>query len=773
MAVSGKVIFENIPEYLQQHGLFCLWRYEVVDGRQTKVPYNPKAISRKASTTAPSTFTTLSYIPQHIDNYTGFDGIGMLVSGDIAGIDIDHCFDDNGDLTDKAREIIEAIDSYTEISPSGHGIRIFFRWTDGSGYDKVKYYIKHDDLEVYIPGMTNRFLTVTGDVIHAMDLQPRGLNQLQPILDKYMTRPVKEAAQPTQPTQPLDLSDRELIDKAMNAEGSSGKTFSSLWNGNWEGVVTKKGGTPSHSEADLALCGMLAYWTQGDFDRIDNLFRQSGLYSSKWERSDYRGKTINMAIDNCTKYYDPGYDSRNIPKDIPDYMASKPADFGKTQEGVALNWDSIINEFDAPGPESSEPVAQEADPAEATIDTEPEAIQEAEPEAAPEADAVADNSETAEYIAIRNLMDRDGIPEAWFRDYAAGHPNITIDNPETPISAYPIEQLKIIEKNWHIVKVDYTLYSNQTSVYIDTLMADEIRRFEQDGDRKTGFANLDEKAGGLYTGLYVVAAISSLGKTTFANQMADQLAAAGHDVLYFSMEQSRLEMVSKSIARLAAQTDPLHGVTSLSIRKGYLPPHVLAAAEQYKTGAGSNISIIEGNFDTTIQTIRDYIRNYVYRAGIRPIVFIDYLQILQPAETKWKSSAKDEVDAAMTQLKQTSRELSVPIIAISSVNRANYLTPIDFESLKESGSIEYTADVVWGLQLQCLDEALFSKAGEIIAKRKRVKEAKRGNPRQIKLVCLKNRYGEANFECYFDYYPAQDRFVPGKPPENKQNRGRI
>ena len=99
------------------------------------------------------------------------------------------------------------------------------------------------------------------------------------------------------------------------------------------------------------------------------------------------------------------------------------------------------------------------------------------------------------------------------------------------------------------------------------------------------------------------------------------------------------------------------------------------------------------------------------------------------------------------------------LIVISSVNRANYLTPIDFESLKESGGIEFTADVVWGLQLQCLNDPLFSKPNSIKEQRAKVKEAKAVTPRRIELVCLKNRYGVSSYSCYFDYYPAADLFI--------------
>lgn len=296
--------------------------------------------------------------------------------------------------------------------------------------------------------------------------------------------------------------------------------------------------------------------------------------------------------------------------------------------------------------------------------------------------------------------------------------------------------------------------------YIDGLMQGDLERFKEAKDRKTGFDNLDKKAGGLYSGLYVIAAVSSLGKTTFCHQMADQLAAAGNDVLFFSLEQSRLELVSKSIARITAQHDIRKAVTSLDIRRGYLPGNVLDAADEYKNKVQDRLSIVEGNFACTVSFIGDYTRQYVRRTGTRPILFVDYLQILQGDQDR-RQSTKETVDATVTELKRISRELDLTVFVVSSVNRANYLAPIDFESLKESGGIEYTADVIWGLQLQCLNEQIFDQEKKIKEKRQRIREAKAADPRKIELLCLKNRYGISSFSCNFDYYPRFDLFTPG------------
>ena len=295
---------------------------------------------------------------------------------------------------------------------------------------------------------------------------------------------------------------------------------------------------------------------------------------------------------------------------------------------------------------------------------------------------------------------------------------------------------------------------DNVSDYIDKFMGDDIAEFGE--PKKTGFAELDRNCGGLYPGLYAVGAISSLGKTTFTHQIADQLAEQGHDVLFFSMEQSRLEMVSKSISRITAQMDFSSYVDSLSIRRGFLPPNVQAAAKEYKRRVGDRMNVIEGNFNCDIGFISDYVRHYIQANGVKPVVFIDYLQIVRPTEEG--NTAKDTVDNAVVELKRLSRDAGITVFVISSLNRANYLTPVDFESFKESGAIEYTSDVLWGLQLACLEEDLFSAANRLKEKRERVKQAKDEIPRKIELVSLKKRYGRPTFRCPFDYFGGAELF---------------
>lgn len=293
--------------------------------------------------------------------------------------------------------------------------------------------------------------------------------------------------------------------------------------------------------------------------------------------------------------------------------------------------------------------------------------------------------------------------------------------------------------------------------YLENFFEQEIEDFKKSSEKKTGFFNLDEKAGGLFSGLYVLAAGSSIGKTTLSLQIADNLAQAGEEVLFFSLEQGKLELITKSLARITADINIKQAITSLAIRKGNKPAILQQALARYTNTIADKLSIIEGNFNCNVDYIAEYTRRYVQNTGKTPVVFIDYLQILQGEAN---SNIRETMNNAVTELRRLSRELNCTVFVISAINRANYLTPIDFESIKESGGIEYTADVVYGLQLSCLNEELFDKKENVKAKRKRIKEAKAENPRKIDLVCLKNRYGVATFNVSFDYTPQFDLYTP-------------
>lgn len=294
--------------------------------------------------------------------------------------------------------------------------------------------------------------------------------------------------------------------------------------------------------------------------------------------------------------------------------------------------------------------------------------------------------------------------------------------------------------------------------YYENQFASDVENFKQGGRLKSGYANIDAITN-LYPGLYVIGAISSLGKTTFIHQMGDQMAEAGNHVLFFSMEQSTLELASKSIARTIAQENQQKGLSSLQVRRADLSDSQIASAINKCKTYSDKITIIECSFRATIDDITNTVQEFIKQNNVKPVVIIDYLQVIQPSPES-RMTTKDLVDYHVRRLKVLQTDHQLTMIIISSLNRQNYMTAIDFESFKESGGIEYTADVLWGLQLQCIHDDLFSQQNKVNKKRLEIIKAKKAIPRKIELICLKNRFGVSSYSCNFDYYPKYDWFKP-------------
>ena len=253
----------------------------------------------------------------------------------------------------------------------------------------------------------------------------------------------------------------------------------------------------------------------------------------------------------------------------------------------------------------------------------------------------------------------------------------------------------------------------------------------------TGFSELDRTlGGGLFEGLYFIGALSSLGKTTFTLQVADQVAQQGHDVLIISLEMARSELMAKSISRLTFTGDcryakTTRGITTAAYYKHYSDEEracINQAINEYATYA-EHIFITESVGNTTVDEVRRLIDNHVKITGNKPLVVIDYVQILRPLDPRM--SDKQAVDYNVMELKRISRDFKIPIIGISSLNRQSYKEKISMTSFKESGAIEYSSDILIGLQLKGAGDPNFD-----------VDEAKAKDEREIELVILKNRNGK-------------------------------
>lgn len=276
----------------------------------------------------------------------------------------------------------------------------------------------------------------------------------------------------------------------------------------------------------------------------------------------------------------------------------------------------------------------------------------------------------------------------------------------------------------------------------------------------TGFKGIDEALdGGLYEGLYIVGAISSLGKTTLVTQIADQVAKQGHDVLIFSLEMARSELMAKSISRhtimevLQTGGDTKNAKTVRGITAGVryanyndtekeLIKNAVTAYSDY----AKHIYITEGVGDLGARQIRETVEKHVQYTGNTPLVIIDYLQILAPYNER--ATDKQNTDKAVMELKRISRDFKTPVIGISSFNRDNYNNSVSMQSFKESGAIEYSSDVLIGLQLKGAGEKDFDPT-----------EAKKKNPREIELVILKNRNGQTGTKIPLEFYPLFNYFT--------------
>ena len=302
---------------------------------------------------------------------------------------------------------------------------------------------------------------------------------------------------------------------------------------------------------------------------------------------------------------------------------------------------------------------------------------------------------------------------------------------------------------------------NSNAQYLSGAFERDMAAFQKYTNRRTGFKNIDGSLA-LYPAMYVIGAISSLGKTTFCLQMADQLASTGEHVLYFALEQTRFELVSKSLARMCQSGDCFIESlpTAIQIRAGRTSPELREAMVRYKEIAERE-AIIECDFMTDVNRIIQTVEAYITRYGVKPIVFVDYLQLIRSSNPKL-TNTKDIVDENVRALKLLQMKQELIMFVVSSLNRENYLTTIDFQSFKESGSIEFTSDVVLGLQLAVLNTKLFESDAKTTKKRKAVKAAKSENPRRVELCVLKNRYGISSESFFFDYYPKFDCFIPAE-----------
>ena len=263
-----------------------------------KLPINP-ANGNAASSTDPDTWADYATAVGAVERL-GCRGVGFVLGDGWCGIDIDHCIDAAGAILPEAQTIVDVMHSYTEVSPSSTGLHILWRGQK-AGTACRRQLVPGAGLEMYDGG---RYFTVTGNSLHTPPLPlAEATAPAARVYARWLERPkAPTAAQP--PAQPLpagDSSDAEILERAKQAKG--GDKLAALLAGSWQGLA------PSRSEADLALCNLLAFWLGADKSRMDAAFRQSGLYRPKWDErrgaDTYGSITLNKALADCREVYDP------------------------------------------------------------------------------------------------------------------------------------------------------------------------------------------------------------------------------------------------------------------------------------------------------------------------------------------------------------------------------------------------------------------------------------------------------------------------------------
>lgn len=296
------------------------------------------------------------------------------------------------------------------------------------------------------------------------------------------------------------------------------------------------------------------------------------------------------------------------------------------------------------------------------------------------------------------------------------------------------------------------LFGDNSAIYFSQHFQDYVDENKKFANRKTGFQNLDDEIKSFKPGIYVLGGLPALGKTSFALQLLEQIARQGETCIFSSYEMEQGYLYSKILAREVAIIESNdfskkieNPLTAVKISQGKIYEHGNAYKIAIKNISETQTSLYIWELDdTNIDSLLSRLQKICAKIARPPIVCIDYLQLLAGNSDNTKAA----LDDVLHKLFSFRRKTNTTFIIISSLNRMNYHTEISFEAFKETGNIEYSADVIWGLQLDLLKR----DAATIDAAKKEI-------PRKIQLKCLKNRFG-ANFDIGFLYYPNCDTFKP-------------
>lgn len=351
------------------------------------------------------------------------------------------------------------------------------------------------------------------------------------------------------------------------------------------------------------------------------------------------------------------------------------------------------------------------------------------------------------------------------------------------------------EQETYLIGRYQELTDNKTA--LEDLEADIDARRQGYGEVwETGFTELDKKLDGGFIGeqLIFLGAISSLGKTSFALQIATQIAEQGKDVLIFSLEMSKNELNAKTISRYTHiltmgkkdQYRQKYRLTTRDILSGRVGNMVFKQAqdeqaqlftealEATKKIAG-NVRIFVGENDVDVDKVRAVVDTHIKATHKKPFVILDYLQILQPSEDAKTTDKRLLTDYDVTRLKVLSRDFHLPVLVISAFNRTSYLEPVSMGSFRESSGIEYSSDILLAMQYDGMDyqkhwftkengtrKQVFESTQDHTTRVRELldkmdKDGSNGLELPIEIKILKNRNGSKG-SLYYGFLPAYNYY---------------
>ena len=684
--------YETIPQQMKDIPHWVNWKYFWIEDKQrwTKLPLNPIGL-KAAKSDDLATWGQFTSVTGNTWNRPDI-GIGFEIGSKAAGhssglfcVDLDHVLKDGTIQDPAALDIFETLDSYTEISPGGDGLHIWIKADVTEERAKRKGVI-----EMYGDG---RYITVTGNIYGTRTTIEERTAEINDLIDRYLTAPA--AADHARPSSVATETDSEKQTRLMKEAAApydpwdiAGMEPAEAWNGqtDTDADILQKMEQRQPGAAALYRGDMSAY--RNDHSAADQALVNVLAYWGNYDpvTVDRLFRQSALMRDKWDKVHDPAhnrtYGQMTIDKAIGGRAPRTPNAAPKQQPAAPSSSSSVATgqqTGQTPGPQPSQSGTNQQ-----TQGNQGAATQQTPPQ---------------------------------------------IED----VHAYSAAQLRTDFEDMILIKTPRI---------------------------STGFVYLNQLLdGGLYPSLITLGAITSTGKTTLGLQIMDNIAAAGKDVIIFSLEMSRFELIAKSISRLSFK-DAVDKRDAFTTRQ-------LLDYDSYQQYTTDRLLLIERSkrkyFDEIaphvfirqspiggmgIDEIQKAMQAHADQTGTAPVVLVDYIQLMTPPANNRRSlTDKQVIDLNVMSLKQLSRTYNTPVIGISSVNRAAYSyqakqsgkTKIDLTDFKESGAIEFSSDILLGLNQDSYDDK--TKVGK------------------MSLDILKNRNGAKGTTQNFDYYYPYNCFV--------------